>query len=179
MQSIEEWRPVPGYVGLYEVSDEGRVRSLPRMTIGRNGRRHIVHGRILCLGTSHNGYKTAELSRDGAARKFRVNRLVAEAFIGPALPGLVACHNDGDRANNRAENLRWDTYQANSDDMDVHGTKQYGTANSQARLNPDSVREIRRLSAGGMQQKVIAARYGVNPATVALVLHGRTWTHVE
>ncbi len=108
LPSNEEWRPVLGYEGLYEVSTEGRVRTL------RKG--HLMHPH-----TDRHGYLLAGLSRDGKQRTTRVHHMVLEAFVGPRPEGLVGCHNNGDPSDNRLENLRWDTQRNNNLDAVRHG----------------------------------------------------------
>jgi hypothetical protein len=74
-----EWRPVPGYEGLYEVSDQGQVRSLPRTS--STGR--PVRECILSTDTASTGQPKVKLYRDGESRTYRVHLLVAEAFQSP------------------------------------------------------------------------------------------------
>lgn len=113
---MEEWRPVLGYEGFYEVSDLGRVRSLDRVVHSRNGRSYRMTGRILAM-TRSGGRPTVTLSVDGAQRLCQVGVLVLEAFVGPCPPGLQCCHWDDDPTNNVPRNLRWDTPAANMADM--------------------------------------------------------------
>lgn len=118
MTTFEEWRPVVGYEGAYEVSNLGRVRSLPRVVMrGANGPLP-VRGRILKQVRSQEVYRQVGIG----GRPRRVHHLVAEAFIGPRPPGLEICHNNGDGADNRASNLRYDTKSANELDRVRHGT---------------------------------------------------------
>lgn len=113
---MESWLSVPGYEGFYEVSDFGRVRSLPRKT--RNG----CPGRILKPGLS-SGHLTVALSIDRQKKSFLVHRLVVLAFIGPPpSPEYEVCHNDGDPLNNTLDNLRWGTRSDNLLDSVRHGT---------------------------------------------------------
>ena len=114
----EEWRAIPGYEGLYEVSDRGRVRSLDRMRPFRGGWRP-VRGRVLSPWMSR--YWNVRLSREGVVTAHSVHSLVAAAFIGPRPDGMHVCHNDGDRNNNSVGNLRYDTPSANSLDVVKHG----------------------------------------------------------
>lgn len=98
----EEWRPVVGNVGRYEVSSLGRVRSLDRDVV-RSGRIHRLSGRILSPRSNGKyGYLNVHLGRD---HREYVHRLVAEAFIG-AVRGFDVDHRDGDVTNNRVDNLR-------------------------------------------------------------------------
>lgn len=105
--TTEQWLAVPGYEG-YLVSDDGRVwaRDL---------------GRCLIPHASPKGYSLVTLSRQGERRKVRVHRLVLAAFIGPCPPGHVACHGDGNPANNHLSNLRYGTYTDNALDTVRHG----------------------------------------------------------
>ena len=108
----EQWRPVVGYEGWYEVSDEGRVR---RVAPGNGTQAGRVLNQIW-----DKGYARVTLSRKGQSERRRVHRLVAEAFISHR-PGNVVCHNDGNPANNRVGNLRWDTQLENVRDTLRHG----------------------------------------------------------
>ena len=120
----EHWLPIPGYEGLYEVSDQGRVKSLDRMRPFQDGYRPI-RGRVLKpwqpKAGSRLGYWSVLLSRDGAVKHRAIHSLVAEAFIGPRPEGMHVCHDDGDLHNNRVENLRYDTPSENSRDVVRHG----------------------------------------------------------
>jgi hypothetical protein len=122
----ESWRAVPGYEGLYEVSDHGRVRSLDRVVITANGKRLPVRGRVLRPSQRPNAgrgtYRNAILSQDGQTRNFKVHVLVMSAFVGPRPPGMVVCHDNGDGTDNRLANLRYDTPAANMADARRHGT---------------------------------------------------------
>lgn len=115
---IDSWRPVVDYEGLYEVSDQGRVRSLDR----RDAAGRWVHGRAVQPVVHHRGHLRVSLWSGGRRTQVFVHRLVLEAFRGPAPDGMEACHNDGKPTNNRLENLRWDTQSENQLDRVRHGT---------------------------------------------------------
>lgn len=126
MQSTgsEIWKPVPEYEGLYEVSDHGRVRSLPRRGSGNRANR-VYGGTVLRPArTNKSGHVSVVLSRANRHRTVLVHRLVLEAFAGAAGPGEEACHFDGDATNNALTNLRWDTRAENTRDRVRHGTHQ-------------------------------------------------------
>lgn len=105
----EEWRPVAGYEGAYEVSNTGRVRSLARLDSAGNRRQ----SRELAPATS-NGYLYVNLSKDGKGTPHRIHVLVARAFIGERPPGLEVHHRDHDKQNNHVTNLEYVTPQVNS-----------------------------------------------------------------
>lgn len=121
----EEWRPVVGWEGLYEVSNLGRVRSLGRTL--PNGRTYPA--RIMKLTTSKRGYVKVALTRDGVGRHFSVHRLVCTAFHGPpAIPGSVVRHLDGDPGRNTPDNLAWGTQVENAQDRIRHGRNEKANA---------------------------------------------------
>lgn len=102
------WRPIPGWLGLYEAGSGGDIRSLRS-------------GRPLSQTIGHGGYRRVTLSRGTGSRLEAVHRLVASAFIGPCPDGLVVRHLDGDPSNNRAENLTYGTHSENALDRVRHG----------------------------------------------------------
>lgn len=115
------WRPVPEWVGYYEVSDDGEVRSVGRSGIGDSGRTYTMKGRTLRTSVTPKGYHMVTFTRPGVRRTYAVHRLVGEAFLGPLPEGLQTCHNDGDKGNNAVGNLRYDTQAANELDKRRHG----------------------------------------------------------
>lgn len=117
---MECWRSVPGYEGLYEVSDLGRVQSLPRRA--RRGDHFLdVPGRLLKLTRKDTGHLVCGLSANGKTRLVYVHRLVLEAFAGPAPDGTEACHRNDIPTDNRLSNLRWDTSSGNKYDASRNG----------------------------------------------------------
>jgi hypothetical protein len=97
----EQWKPIPGYRGLYEVSDLGRVRN-------------VRTGRLLKLTPNTAGYLVVDLCRNGVRRQYLVNVLVLLAFVGPRpAPRMMACHDDDVKSNNVLSNLAWKTHAQN------------------------------------------------------------------
>lgn len=78
---MEEWKDIEGYEGLYQVSNEGRVKSLYREIAYKDGRKKIIRERILHNFLSDLGYYHVMLSKNGVPRRYKVHRLVAKAFI--------------------------------------------------------------------------------------------------
>lgn len=118
----EEWRPVLGYEGFYEVSSEGRVRSVDRRVKHSSGRTRTHAGRALAPGNHVKGYLIVNLSSRGVNSVRTIHRLVLEAFIRPRDKGEVARHLDGNPKNNSLANLAWGTYSDNAFDAVRHGT---------------------------------------------------------
>lgn len=115
---METWLPIPGYEGIYEVSDRGRVRSLDRLD--SRGRRR--KGRLRRLIMQPSGHFTVSLCREAEHQGFLVHHLVLLAFVGPRPDGMEGCHWDDNPANNHLANLRWDTRSANVRDSVRNGT---------------------------------------------------------
>lgn len=98
---MEEWRPVIGYIGLYEVSNLGRVRSLPRRG---------TKGGILVIDTSNSKhYAHVVLAKNSKLHTTSLHKIVAEAWVPNPENKPQVNHIDGDKLNNKAENLEWVT----------------------------------------------------------------------
>lgn len=113
-----EWRAIPGYEGMYTVSADGRVRSVPR--IGIRGQR--VNGRVLTPRVDRDGYLRVTMHRDGKQQSRLVHQLIAEAFLGPQQVGREIRHLNGNPADNNLANLAWGTHGENRLDQVRHGT---------------------------------------------------------
>lgn len=193
--TTERWLPVVGYEGFYSVSDMGRVRS-------ERGEPHILSpnraGRyarvVLCV----------RMRRDDRS----VHRLVAEAFLTPDPSRPHVNHIDGNRRNNRADNLEWATVRENFAHAsrtglmpsgarhgsrthpesvpsgDRHGSHVHpericrGERKPNTILTDDDVREIRTLVTDGARHRVVAAQFGVTEPTIWKIVHRRAWVHV-
>lgn len=103
---MEHWNHIKGYVGLYQVSDKGRVKSFPRK---------FTHKEevIILPNISDRGYALVTLCKNGKTKHFQVHRLVAEAFIDNPDNKPQVNHIDGNPLNNCKENLEWVTAQEN------------------------------------------------------------------
>jgi len=176
----ERWAPVVGYEGLYEVSDIGRVRSIPRVTAGgRHGALRRRAGKLRSLNVGSNGYAVVTLSRDGREATKSVHRLVAAAFLPPPPSGRVVNHKNGVKADNRASNLEWATPSENNLHSYRAGlSNAKGSANGQSKLTEAAVVAIRARLSCGEKQPVIAAAFGVHRRTVSDIARGKTWQSV-
>ncbi len=113
MEEKEIWKDVVGYEGYYQASNLGRVRSLDRIIVRKNGWKQTLGGKILKQKTYPNGYKFVHLTSPQNHNEVMVHRLVACAFVPnpDALP--VVNHKDCCKSNNAASNLEWCTQQYN------------------------------------------------------------------
>jgi hypothetical protein len=163
---IEQWQPIPGYNGVYEVSDHGGVRS------ARTGRQFSVRN-------PNKRYQHVRLvDPSGNDCYHLVHRIVAEVFVKPK---FQVNHKDGNKHNNRADNLEWVTQIQNMRHASKLGllVVPKGEARSDAKLTDAKVRDIMRLiSEGQIPQYKIASMFGVSPMVISNIKHGISWRHV-
>lgn len=107
---MEEWRDIVGYKGIYQVSNLGNIKSIERTRI--NGRRYKEKFLFTHL---INGYAVVSLFKNGKQKNYKVHRLVAQAFIPNPFNKPCVDHIDTNKMNNKSDNLKWVTYQENSD----------------------------------------------------------------
>jgi hypothetical protein len=170
--AFEIWRPVKGYENLYEVSNIGRVRSLPREVPHWRGGVSLRKGRIRKAPLNHDGYRVVSLKCGSHKETVSVHVLVCASFNSARPKGAVARHLDGDRLNNCADNLAWGSVQDNHNDRREHGRSFAGDRNPNAALASKDVLAIR---ASEEPSTVLAARFGVQRSAISKIRTGRTW----
>ena len=170
----EEWRPIPGFEGDYEVSNLGRVRTFKRPGPQRT-RREIPL--LVGGGLDTWGYWQVVLAKGGKRRTAKVHHLVLEAFVGPKPPGAQCRHKDGIKTNNVLENLQWGTVQENADDRVRHGHScMEGTALSKL-TRADVVRMRDQYAGGGETFVGLAKKFGVSAGLVFQIVKRKAWKH--
>lgn len=169
----ETWLPVVGAEDAYEVSDQGRVRSLARrVRIVRNGVEGTrpVLARILRPAMQNNGYVAVYV---GFRCVQHVHRLVMSAFVGPCPAGKEVLHGDGSRTNNWLSNLRYGTRSENAIDVFKHGRR---------RLSREQVLYLRMRAAKGFyygERIELAREWGVSTGTVTRAYRGTEYAHIS
>lgn len=176
-----EYRELPYNPG-YRVGSDGSVWSrvgkrkkhmpkgcpLPLLSVWRELTPHV---------NSKNGRLQVKIYSASLQFKFRhVPQLVLEAFVGPRPEGMQCCHNDGNRKNNRLDNLRWDTTEANYKDAAKHGSMK-GESNGNRKLSIEQVRAIRAALAAGGTHRGLGRQYGVTGTTIKSIATGKLWGH--
>lgn len=108
---MEQWRDIEGYEGLYQISNYGNVLSV--VFGSKNHPRLKQESRLLRLAASSSGYYHVQLYKNGVPSTRLVHKLVASAFISNPEKKPEVNHKDGDKSNNRVENLEWVTKSEN------------------------------------------------------------------
>lgn len=173
----EVWREIPGHEGSYEASNLGQVRSLTRI-VQRPNRWGVLtdfrwRGRIL-TPVLHKGYYVTKLGKCKTLYGF--HQLVARAFIGTPPTGKVVNHINGNKLDNRPENLEYITNVENV--KHAYRTEllsNKGSTNGNTTLTEGQVAEIKRASG---TNKELAARYGVKFYVIQRIRNGHSWKHV-
>lgn len=154
----------------YFVTAQGRVFSKWRK--GRHFKRGPIFSPRECAYTlMSNGYITVSIN--GKVRY--LHQLVLEAYRGPRPPGYESCHGNGDRADNRLSNLRWDTVSGNQGDRNAHGTSNKGARNGHAKFSAVQVRKIRNQFSFGATVPKLARKFGCHVETIRDIVKKKTW----
>lgn len=106
---MEQWRDIEGYEGLYQVSNEGRVRSLDKIVSSKCGSKSLRKGKIMKPHIADNGYLRVILQNNGVIKNYPLHYLVIKTFIGEKPEGMQINHKDENKLNNSVENLEYCT----------------------------------------------------------------------
>jgi hypothetical protein len=164
----EIWKSIKGFEGLYEVSNLGNVRRLDSIT--SNG--HYWKGRVLKLKNSTNGYSCISLFKSGEEHQYRVHRLVAKTFIKNTHNLPVVNHKDGNKKNNKEDNLEWTTKIENERHSVKIGTTPVGSKTHSSKLIEEDILQIFSMNESGMKQVKIAQHFNVHPSHISRILSG-------
>jgi len=123
---MEIWKDIEGYENKYQVSNLGNVKSLETWA----GDRYIRREKILKNNLCGNGYYYVCLSKNGKVKKYKVNRLVAQAFIPNIDNKPFTNHIDGNKLNNCVDNLEWCTQSENMKHASMMGLRKYVSYNN-------------------------------------------------
>lgn len=166
---IVTYRAIPGYPD-YRAGDDGSVwSSSPGL-----GNRYAGKGWRL-LKNRRGNYLSVALCRDGKATTKEIHRLVLESFVGPCPPRMEACHNNGNRHDNRLCNLRWDTRKNNHADKKSHGTHLWGSGIATSKLSMERAAELKARAVAGEPAKSLAVEFGISARQIRAIRSGERW----
>jgi hypothetical protein len=179
MENTEEiWKDIDGYIGYYQVSNLGKVRSLDRIIKYKNNKVQLLKGRIL-KHSFDSQYPTVGLHLNNVVGTRQIHRLVAIAFLENPLNKPQVNHINGVKNDNRLENLEWVTHQENNIHARETGLiKQRGENSHKAKLKEKDVFKIREMAANGMKLYKIAAEFGIHKVTVGCIVNRKKWKHI-
>lgn len=162
----EIYKSVVGYEGFYEVSNLGNIRSLPR---GKKGK-------VKQMKPTKQHYYNIDLCKHGEIKRWLMHRLIAIAFIPNPENKPMVNHIDGNKHNNRLDNLEWVTGSENQKHAVRIGIKSAkGTKNSSCKLTEKQVLEI---LVNKSPYPVISEQYGISISTVSNIKTGYSWSHL-
>lgn len=123
----EIWKDVLGYEGFYQISNMGSIRSLDRVSIGKNGVKYIRKGRVLKFGMTKFGYYIVVLHKNLNQRTFTVHKLMAINFLNhiPCGHKEVVNHKDFDRLNNKISNLEITSQRENTNKKHIKSSSKF------------------------------------------------------
>lgn len=162
---MEEWRPIKNYEGLYEVSNLGKVRI-------------VKTGGVRKASVTPFGYYRLCLSRNDRMESRFLHRLVIEAFKECPEGKTMVNHINGDKLDNRLENLEWVTASENVNHAYKLGLmNKKGENNGRNKLTVQKVVEIKNMLKSKEPQVRIAKKYGVTPGTIWKIKFKKIWNY--
>lgn len=180
MRQAETWKDIPHFPG-YQASTEGRIRSVDRMIQRRRDKTPFLRrGQVLRPIDNGHGYKSVNILKDTdkKRRRYYIHRLVLETFSdGHEEYQTDVNHKDGNKGNNRLENLEWCTRTENNYHAYNTGLHVCGESHPQAKYSADLIEEIKAERASGKKVIDISREYGIPHQYVSGILNGKKRRH--
>ena len=174
----EIWEDIVGYETKYQVSNLGRVRSLDRYPLFKDGRKRLLKGQILKPMKDTNGRLYVKLSNNENVRKHKsISRMVATAFLGSPEDALLEVnHIDGNPLNNHIKNLEWTTRQENMKHAVDNDLFRTGEDSPHNKVLISDVEDIFKLKFVELKtNEEIATIYHVTRQTIDRIINGKSW----
>jgi hypothetical protein len=178
---MEEWKPVVGFEGLYEVSNLGQIRSLDRLVNHPHGTTALRKGQLLKQTVNRYGYPCCTPSKNGKKVKLTMHRIVADAFLGANTCNLDINHIDGNKLNCAVSNLEYCTRRENIQHAIKMGLFilqrppiKRGEEHGHSKLSQKDVEDIRKIGATIPSRK-LASKYGVSKTNILNILKNKIW----
>lgn len=179
----EQWRPIPGFEGHYQVSSFGNIKSMDRIisqksSSGKSMDRIWRGQKIKQFRRCNGGYVGCNLSFNGKKTLYTIHTLVLKAFAGDRPCNMEGAHLNGIKTDNRISNLKWVTRKENQFHRIAHGTDCRGEKNPSSRFTVSDVIEMRRLVRSGVKQVVVAKQFKTGQPVIQGIVARKTWRHV-
>ena len=178
--TMEIWKDIEGYEGLYQVSSHGRIKSIDRIVNCNNKYYSKLNGRILILrfwSDTSSLYLKVSISKNAIVKLCTVHRLVAKAFIPNPENKREVNHKDGVKENNHVDNLEWCTASENVAHARNMGLMKKMEGNIYgAKLNGFQVRVIRKIN--DLSPEELANIFQISSCTIYDIKRNRTWRRI-
>jgi DNA-binding transcriptional regulator YiaG len=168
--TMEVWKDVKGYEGIYQVSDKGRIKSLERLIyIPSKKTNRLIKERIMKLKTNRWGYKTVNFNKNKKSKTFQVHVVVANHFLKKEIAKNYVNHEDGNKLNNSAKNLKYVTTKENME----HAIENGLIINRHKRVKKEDAKAIREKynNNKGITQKELAEEYDTSIRTISNIVN--------
>lgn len=178
---MEEWKSIKNFKGRYEVSSLGRVRSSGYSYKTRNAHGEYLNHKpgVVLRPQKDKGYLKVCLYDNGKPLQKRVHRLVAEAFLGTDSVRKQVNHKNGNKHDNRVENLEWCTPAENVTHALESGLIPTKRVYRSRKLSYDDVVCIKRMKREGFVGREIANKYNIALNYVYDITGGRVWKEIK
>lgn len=162
----ERWKEVPS-LPVIQASSLGRIKRVETQKL------------LSCRSIKRTGYLQVGFSYNSKKMNRLAHRLIAEAWLGPCPKGMQVNHKDGNKTNNRIENLEYVTPSRNNKHAYEIGLKSAeGENNGRSKLTKNVVLEIRRRADSGEHYRDLAMEYNISPQHAHAIILRKFWKHI-
>lgn len=177
----EIWKSVVGYEGIYEVSNTGKIRSLGRVIMHKDGN-HSTRVGIPIAQVIRRRYLSVRLNNNAIPRQYPTHRLVMAAFIGKCPEGLQVNHIDGVKTNNSLSNLEYVTAKENirhsfKTRLNVIPSGENSVHSYLSNLQAKEIRE--KYKTGKYLYRELAEEYKICHSAIGNIVRGKTYPDLE
>lgn len=159
-------KEIKNYEGLYTISNKGVIRSL-------------YTGKIIKQYLNRYGYYQVRLYKNRKPRNFTVHRLVAETFIPNIHNAESVNHIDGNKTNNKVENLEWCSFSDNFNKAYNNGLLPKGTHNGNAIFNDEQIRFIRDAYKSGYSGRQLARVFNTTHDVIGDIISRKSYSNIS
>lgn len=165
---MEIFKELNGYEGCYEISNHGRIKCLVRKGVPKEIFKSLrIH--------PNHGYIDVQLRKDNKVKTLKLHRLVAINFLPNPNDLPVVNHKDGNKTNNKVDNLEWVTHKENILHAHKMGLVDLSKGNNHynTKIKDEEIPKIFKMKKDGLKNYEIAKIYNVNPTTISKILKGK------